>query len=402
MPGALAGMRVLECGGGAAAGYATKLLADLGADVIKVETPDGGDVTRRRGPFPGSVPHPERSGTFLYLNANKRGITLDLAQPRGREVLARLAGGVDLLVHAIPPAEMARNGLDVEALLRRNPGLILTTISPFGITGPYRDWRAEELTLSNAGGWAWLIDVDAGGAEMPPLKAFGQQAHLQAGMNAAAASLAALLARQLNGAGGQHIDVSIQECVMAFLEMNFVHFSYGGRIASRLGQRLVQPWSILPAKDGLVFLLCVEEDQWRRFVEWMGNPEFAQWEVFADRFARASTWDALRPYLEEWTRQHTVEEIYRGGLERRLAFAPVSTMGDLLRDEHLAVRGFFAEIAHPEAGSLRYPGAPAKLGATPWELRSPAPLLGQHTAVVLAEAGYGAAEITHLRNEGVV
>lgn len=402
MAGPLVGMRVIEAGEGAAAAFAAKMLADLGADVIKIEDPERGDISRTRGPFPGGVPHPEKSGTYLYLNANKRGITLDLTHPRGREVLARLAGEADLLVHNVPPMRMGEQGLVFADLHQRNPRLVMTSISPFGQTGPYRDWKANELISANAGGWAWLIDPDGGGPDFPPLKAFGQQCNFQAGMNAAVASLGALLARDLHGASGQHIDVSIQECVMTFLEMNFVHYTYGGRLASRLGQRLLQPWAIMRAKDGLVFLLCVEEDQWQRFVEWLGNPEWATWEVFADRFSRRDNWDVLQPLLEEWTMQHTVEEIYRGGLERRLAFAPVSTMGDLLRNEHLRVRGFFATITHPEAGTLEYPGAPAQFRATPWELRRPAPLLGEHTDEVLAAAGYGATEIEKLRNEGVI
>jgi crotonobetainyl-CoA:carnitine CoA-transferase CaiB-like acyl-CoA transferase len=402
MAGALAGLRVVECGEGAAAAYAAKLMADLGAAVVKVEHPDGGDATRRRGPFAGDVPHPERSGLFLYLNANKRGAAIDLTHPRGREALARLADTADLLIHGVYPSWTAARGPVYDELHRRNPRLVVTSISPFGATGPYRDYAAYELTVANAGGWAWLIDPDAGSADLPPLKAFGEQCHYQAGLHAATASLGALIARDLHGVGGQHIDVSVQEVVMTFLEMNFVHYTYGGRVATRTGQRLLQPWAMLQAKDGLVFVICVEEDQWQRWVNWMGNPEWATWEVFADRFQRANAWDVLKPLLEEWTSRYTVNEIYQGGLERRIPCAPVSLMRDLLESEHLRAREFFVRMAHPEAGTLTYPGAPWKLAATPWALRAPAPLLGQHTEDVLREAGYGAAEIAKLRDEGVI
>lgn len=402
MAGPLTGLRVIEAGEGASAAFAAKLLADLGADVVKIEDPERGDVSRTRGPFPGNTPHPEKSGTFLYLNTNKRGITIDLTHPRGREALARLAGEADLLIHNVHPTHMAEQGLSFDDLHRRNPSLVMTSISPFGQTGPLREYKATELVSANAGGWAWLIDPDGGGAEFPPLKAFGQQCQFQAGLNAGVASMGALLARERHGDQGQHIDVSVQECVMTFLEMNFIHYTYGGRVASRLGTRLLQPWAIMPAKDGLVFLLCVEEDQWTRFVEWMGNPEWASWEVFADRFARRDNWDVLKPMLEEWTTQYTVDEIYRGGLERRLAFAPVSTMGDLLRSDQFRVRGFFAEMTHPEAGTLEIPGAPVQFRQTPWELRSPAPLLGEHTDEVLMSIGYGSGEIEKLRDEGVI
>ena len=170
---------------------------------------------------------------------------------------------------------------------------------------------------------------------------------------------------------------------MTFLEMNFTHFSYGGRLASRLGTRLLQPWAMVQAKDGLVFMICVEEDQWQRFVDWMGNPEWATWDIFADRFLRASAWDVLKPLIEEWTLERTVKDIYEGGLERRLAFAPVSTMADLLANDHLRQRQFWAATAHPVAGALEYPGAPAKFGTEPSTLRRPAPLLGQHQQEVL-------------------
>lgn len=399
MAGPLAGLHVVEVGGGAAAGYATKLMADLGADVIKVEPPGVGDVTRRYGPFPGNRPHPEKSGLFLYLNTNKRGVTLDLTHPRGRELLHGLLRDADLLVHALPPARMAAEGIDWATVHAVNPRLVECSISRFGQTGPHRDFHGYELTSTNAGGWATVTGAGAGGEDLPPLKAFGHQSDYQAGLQATVASLGALLARDLHGAQGQHIDLSVQETVMTFIEMTIVHLSYGGRVASRLGGRVIQPWAIMEAKDGLVFILCVTEDEWRRFVEWMGTPEWSSWEIFADRTQRAATWDVLQPLLAEWVSQHTVEELYQGGLERKLAFAPISTMGDLLRNEHLRVRGFFATIAHPEAGELTYPGAPWKFSTTPWELRAPAPLLGQHNAEVL---GLDKATLAKLKEQGIV
>lgn len=399
MAGAMVGLRVIEVGGGAAVGYGTKLLADLGADVVKVEPPGTGDVTRRQGPFPGDVPHPEKSGLFLYLNSNKRGVTLDLAQPHGRELMHGLLREADLLMHSVPPGEMAAWGVDWETVHAANPKLVECSISRFGQTGPLRDFKGYELTTSNAGGWATITGAGAEGADLPPLKAFGQQADYQGGLNAVVASLGALIARDLHGTEGQHIDLSLQETVMTFLEMTIIHNSYGSRVASRLGGRVLQPWAIMEAKDGLVFILCVTDDEWKRFVEWMGTPEWSEWEIFGDRAKRADTWDVLRPFIEEWVAAHTVEEIYTGGLQRKLAFAPISTMGDLLGNEHLRARGFFATIGHPEAGELTYPGAPWKFGETPWELRTPAPLLGQHTAEVL---GLSEGEMGELRRQGVV
>lgn len=397
MAGALDGMRVVEVSGGAATGYAGKLLADLGANVTLVEPPQG-DVTRRMGPFPGGVPHPEQSGLFLYLNANKRGVTADLRTARGQQLLDRLLADADLLLHFVAPAEMEAHGLAWERVHALNPKLVVCAISRFGQTGPRREYKGYELTSANAGGWATITGAGAGGENLPPLKAFGQQADYQAALNAAVASLGALLARDLHGTGGQQIDVSVQETTMAFLEMTIPHNSYGGRVASRLGGRVFHPWAIMQAKDGLVFILTVTPDEWRRFVEWMGSPEWSEWEIFADRGLRAASWDVLEPLIAEWTGQRTVEEIYTGGLQHKLPFAPLSTMGDLLRNEHLRVRGFFATIAHPVAGELTYPGAPYQLHGTPWTLRSPAPLLGQHTREVF---GLSEDEVAALRQQGI-
>src|SRR5438093_3772877 len=198
MPAALDQLRVLEVGSGVAAAYAAKLVADLGAQVIKVESPGAGDGTRARGPFPGNVPHPEKSGLFLYLNANKRGITLDLSRPRGREILERLAARADLLVHDVHPSEMAGRGLDYERLAAMHPPLVMTSIAPFGLTGPHAGYRGPDVVTWSAGGVATLNGEPAR-PDLPPLKAFDDRSGCQAGLNAGVASPAALFARPPTG-----------------------------------------------------------------------------------------------------------------------------------------------------------------------------------------------------------
>jgi crotonobetainyl-CoA:carnitine CoA-transferase CaiB-like acyl-CoA transferase len=384
VPGALDGIRVLEVGDLVGAAYATKLLADLGADVVKIEPPEG-DGARRRGPFPGGTPHPERSGLFLYLNANKRGIALDLRDRRGRDAFDRLVAGADLLIHDVPPFAMASLGLEWGRLQAVNPALVMTSITPFGLTGPRAHWRASDLVSWCAGGLATL-NGDPAHPELPPLKAFGSQAGFQAGLNAAMPSLAALFAR-LGTGRGEHIEVSVQESVAAILELTFEYWPYCGLVASRLGAKPIQPLCFMECRDGWIFVCCVEEHQWREFVEMMGNPEWAELELFENRLARGKNFDALQALLQDWCREQSVQELYEAAQRRRVPFAPVSTMGDLLDSPHLRARGFFATVAHPAAGDVVMPGAPYRLSATPWTLRRPAPCLGQHTAEVLAEVG---------------
>jgi crotonobetainyl-CoA:carnitine CoA-transferase CaiB-like acyl-CoA transferase len=398
---ALEGLRVVECGDRAAATYAGKLMADLGAEVVKVEEPGRGHSSRHRGPFPGGEPHPEKSGLFLYLNCNKQGVTINLQEAKGRELLARLVADADVLLQDFSPREAESRGLVYERLGSANPRLVMASISPFGQTGPHRDYKAYEITTASAGGWTW-INGWPGEQEMPPLKAFGLQTEYQAGVNAAVAAMGALFWR-LSSGRGQHIDVSGQECITSIIELTYVFWPYMHLPAVRWGQRPIHPIDIFECKDGWIFVLCIEEAQWQSFVELMGNPEWAGWEVFADRFVRASNYDALRPFLEEWVKDWTVDDLYRAAQEKRIPFAPVSNMGSLLDSEHLQARGFFVEVAHPQAGSLKYPGAPYKLGETPWEIRSSAPALGQHNEAVLCDRlGLSRDELGSLREAGVV
>jgi len=381
---ALAGLRVLECGQMVSAAYASKLLADLGAEVIKIEPP-GGDASRCRGPFPRGEADRERSGLFLYLNTNKRSVSLDLNAPDGRAAFAALARRADLFVHNLTPRALDAAGIAYEELAAENPRLVMASITPFGMSGPRRDDEATALTLWNAGGIAYLNgSIEA--EDLPPLAPYGQQAEFQGGVTAAVAALGALFARLRSGRG-QHVAVSIQESLAAMLELTFEYYPYMGLVASRLGRKPIQPLDFLECQDGWMFICCVEEHQWQEFVRMIGSPEWADIELFADRLSRGANWDALKLFLQEWASEQRVMDVYHAAQKRRIPFAPVSTMGDLLASDHLKARGFFAVLDPPGGPPLTVPGAPYKFSATPWAIRRPAPRLGEHTQEVLREYG---------------
>jgi crotonobetainyl-CoA:carnitine CoA-transferase CaiB-like acyl-CoA transferase len=362
------------------ASYATKLMADLGADVIKVEEP-GGDRARQRGPFPQGTADPEQSGLFLYLNTNKRGCTLDLSQDK--DTFARLVAWADLLIHNYQPAQMAALGIDYPTFRAINPRLVMCSITPFGLTGPHKDYHAYELTVAHGGGWAWLSPGGSDHPELPPLKAAGQQADFQGGLAAATAALAAYL-RALRTGEGEHLDLSSQAYIASFLELNIIYYTYQGQVASRLGKRLLYPWGIFECQDGLMFLVVAEEDQWQRLLALMGNPEWSTWEIFQGIMNRTKNQDVLRMYLTEWMKEWKVEDLFRAGQDQRICFAPVLSMSHLARQEQLHARHFFVDVPHPRAGTLKHLGAPYQLHEPWWQIRRPAPLLGEHNQEVLS------------------
>ena len=300
-------VKVLELGHLAPAAYATKLMADLGANVVKAEEP-GGDQSRWRGPFPGGKADPEQSGLFLSLNTNKRSVTLDVAQEQDR--LSQLVQWADILVHDYAPPRMAELGIDYPAFRALNPRLVMCSITPFGLTGPYKDYNAYDITVANAGGWAWLSPGASDYPDLPPLKAYGQQTGFQGGLAATVATLGAYY-RALETGRGEHIDLSTQAYVSSFMEQSFVHYTYSERVASRLGKRLLYPWGIYECQDGLIFLVVAEEDQWERLVDLMGNPEWGSWEIFQGGIERAKNQDVLKMYLDEWFQQQKVHELFR-------------------------------------------------------------------------------------------
>lgn len=399
---ALSDLRVVEWGEGVCAPFCTKLMADLGAEVIKVESPVPGDELRSYGPFPNDIPDPESSGLFLYLNTNKLGITLDPLLPTGREILLKLLGQADLFVESQPPRLMEQAGLDFRALREVNPNLIVTSITPFGQTGPYRDWKGYDLTCAALGGISSAIGYPDREPLTPPLFQTGYQGGLQG----AIASMIALFQRDLTGRGA-HVDLSQVESWATFhVGVGAQTFLSDERVRKRSGHRALHrpfPDEVLPCKDGYVCVDAPQNRQWRRLLEVMGNPAWASDPIFHDRVETAERYgEKADGYLTEWLMQHTKEEVFRLCQESRVPAAPVRTVAEIMEDAQLEARGHFAEVDHG-GRRLRYPGACYQMSETPAAINRPAPRLGEHNEEILCRRlGYPAGDLADLRRAGVI
>ena len=390
--GLLAGVRALELGEGVSTPNCGKTLAQLGAEVVKVEPPHG-DIARRMGPFPDDAPHPEKSGVFLALNANKYGVTLNLDDPADAAELRRLVRSADILIHDKPADFLHARRLTYAHLSAQNPALIMTSLSPFGAWGPYAAYRLTDLTLFHMSGQAHsLLGPVADTRSEPPIRAGGHQAELVAGMSAATATLMALFRRRISGEGC-HIQASAYEAMATQLISALAGCAFGSPPPSRsladvreaaTGGVVSAVGGILPCSDGYVAISPREDSQWQRWVEIMGSPDWASEERFITREGRERNFAALWELVGEWTRPRSKHDVARMGQERRVPCFPVNTVHDLFNDPHLQERDFFAAIEHPIAGALKYPGAPYRLSNTTLPLADrPAPMLGQHNAAYL-------------------
>ena len=384
---ALANVKVVEYTGMASASFCARLLGDAGADVVKVEPP-GGDRYRRHGPFPDGHPDPDWSGMFLYLNANKRGVGLDLQEPGQKEAFNSLLAKADILVVGGQSAEITEQGLRREALQQLNPGLIVAAITPFGLSGPNSGYVGDDLTAVASGGLSFSTPGVPDGvqdpAKEPPLTANTPLAELMTGVLGSAACVAALLARQFSGQGCE-IDLSLQEGVAAVMPYELAHAAYHEPKKRELLGFALMPNVYMPCKDGYVVIMAVLEGHWRSLMEAAGNPDWAGLEVFADARERARNWDALEPLLLEWTMSHTGEEIARLAQERGVPCFPAYAVGQMMDSPHVAERGFLQELTSPGGQRFKLPGHPIRMSATPWRSFRPAPSLGQHTAEVLRD-----------------
>jgi len=395
---ALGHLRVIDLTHYIAGPFATRLLADYGADVVKVELPPLGDGARRLGPFPGDTPDIEKSGIFLHLNTNKRGITLDLKKRGGVEVLKELARTADVLVESFEPRVMPSLGLGYEVLEAVNPRLVMVSVSTFGQYGPYRDYKGSEIVAYALGGPFYVT----GQADRPPLKLGGNAVQYLAGVHAAGAALTAALGAMLRGRG-DHVDVSIMDTQAGSPDRR-TPMLMGHQFTKevfRRGSGNMPP--IRPCKDGYmniqVGLRLIE-----KLAPMLGMPELAQDPRFTDPLAarKPENAEAFEAIHMAWVSERTMAEAWEAAQRQHVASGPVYTASDVLADRHLNVRGYWEEIEHPAAGRLRYTGRPFRTPMEPRIPRRPAPRLGEHTQEVLAELGYDAKAVARLRKEGVV
>ena len=399
---ALPNLRVLEVASLIPGPYCGKLLASLGAEVIKVEPPGGGDPARRRGPFPDDVPHSERSGLYLYLNTGKQSITLNLHDPAGRDLLRQLIARVDMVVHDYTPADAAAVGLDSDSLLAANPNVIIVPITPFGSSGPYADYRAGHLGTFHAGGEGWLLPNGVALDTFPdraPIVAGGNMGDYQAGLTAAVGALAAVHHRLANpDTSGQMVDASSQEAQLSVGYMPIQRHESEGITETRFS-RYFRVGGVLPASDGYVELLTLEPRQFQGLLEFMGNPDWATPEMFSDP---ATHGPELNRHMREWFGQHTREWLYAEGQAHGVPVAPYYTPSEVFTSPQQRERDFYAQVDHPETGPLEYTGAPFQLSETPTTL-SRAPLLGEHNVdVYCGLLGYAGRELAALARAGVM
>ena len=380
---ALSDLRVLEVAEGVAAPYCGKILSDLGAEVTKLEPP-GGDGSRRFGPFPGDDPHPDRSGQFLYLNAGKRSVTVDLERSEDLDLVRELTGGADVLLVDMPMRRVEALGLDYASLSPLNPRLIVTCVGPFGGVGPYRDYVGTAFTTYHSGGLGWgtphnsVTDPDS----QPPLAPGCELADYVTGVVAAADTMVALSYRDAYGVG-QLVDVSGMEGVANAIRGTL------GRLHATTDplpprRKTGFPW-VSACKDGYISTSVVRDNWWRTLKEIMGKPEWAESEIFDTSPGRMENADALELLVNEWLLQHNRDEIYQLALSHHMPGFPVLSIPELLQSPQLRARKSFVEVEHPLAGKMTQPGPAAQYARTPATVRGQAPRLGEHNDEVRGE-----------------
>ena len=398
MSAALEGVSVLDLTHRIAGPYCTRLLAGFGADVLKIEPP-GGERGRRMAPFFQDEPGLDTSLPFAYLNVGKRSLTLNLKTGEGRAILRSLLPETDVLVENFAPRVMPSLGLDYAALRETAPHLVMVSISNFGQTGPYRDYKAADIVEYALGGLMYIF----GAYDREPLKHAFNQAQFKAGTDAASATLMALYHHRITGQG-QHVDVSIQEAVASGLRDVVNNYTYTGAIRRRQPNHSGDLQRIRATADG--YLLpnpgLGSGLNWDSFIEFLGLPELDD-DRFRTPSARLVNAEELGRILDEYFIRQNKYDMFYGSHERRFIFGVIQSPEEAMKDPQFAHRGYFVEQEHPAMGTLKFPGAPFIMEATPWQAGSPAPAVGQHNGEILAQRlGYQDVQLAQLRSQGVI
>ena len=386
--------------------YAAKLYAGLGADVIHLE-PLGGDPLRNIGPFYKNMAGRERSLQYLYYNAGKRGMVLDLEKEEGMEIFTSLCATADVLLESTAPGYLDSLGLSYDTLSAFNPKLVQASITPFGYLGPYADYPGSDLVCSALGGFLFLAGVD----NKKPVRPSDNQAYRMAESYAAVGSAFAVLFAKKTGVG-QFVDVSCMEAVGMALENAAQYWDLEGKIRRGRGDE-GGSGSIHPCKDGFVVIAAImgrNKVMWDPFVKWMKDENVDEWEVFddakwldADYRGSDEGYGTFCRIFEKYSLAHDKLYLYEAGQAARVAISPVSNGKDLLENPQLETLDFWQTINHEGlGGEVTYPGAPYALGNMRWRLGNPAPTFGQHTAEILSELGYSKEDLDILSKREVI
>ena len=402
MDGILSDVKVLELAHAPSGAFCAKLLADQGADTIKVEPPGFGDQARHEPPFIGSEPHPDRGTTFLALNTNKRGITLDVEQAAGRSLFLKLASSADVIIESYKPGQLTLLGLGYEALRAENPKAILLSISYFGEHGPYAEYKGDDLIAQAMGGFLYSV---TGPADRPPMGSALQQMEQTAGRNGVIAIMAALLRRAQGGEGG-HIDLSVMEAAVS-TPSGLIHpYSYTGRSPHRgAGDKFVMDGMHLPTRDGEVTLTTAGTGgrPMEAWAEFLGEPRLLD-PKFATRPLRNDNWEELRDLVAPKLMQWSNEELMNATMAKGLVIGLVQSPEQVVSSPHLAERGYFVELDHPEAGTLKYAGPGFFFdGENVMQKTRAAPRLGEHNVEIYRDLlGLSDEELGKLRAARVI
>jgi len=380
--------------------YCTKLLADYGAEVIKIEPP-WGEGGRRLAPFAHDEVHPEKSGLFLHLNTNKKGVTLNLKKKMGRKLFMQLVRDADILVENFEPRVMPSLGLKYKRLEKVNPKLVMCSISNFGQTGPYRDYKASELVLSGIGG------PMTAQAFVPrePIKLSGTIMQHESGLVASVAILTAYYSARISGYG-QYVDVAIVETMLNSMDRKaqiLLGSAYRGDVATGVPEVDAGfGMGAIPCDDGYVFQIG-GPTFYPAIARMVGSPEL---EVSDPRFCtqegqqNPENKDAFDQIFLSWTMQHTKRDITERGQACGVLVTPMNTVGEIEEDPHVKARRSFVEIDHQVVGRFTYPGGPIN---DPWfQIKKPAPMLGEHNAEVYGKLGYSKEDLVRLRELNII
>jgi crotonobetainyl-CoA:carnitine CoA-transferase CaiB-like acyl-CoA transferase len=392
----LDGLNVIELATHPGGEMLGKLLAEMGAEVVKVEPPEG-SPTRGIGPFAAGREDPDHSLSFWYYNTNKRSVVVDYRRPDGLASLERLASGADVFISTLAPRELRAVGLDLERLRTQVPALVVASLTPFGLTGPWADWQSSDLV-----GLALGNPLNSCGYDdhsIPPIRPGGDQAYQTLAAFAVMGVMLAVIDRQRTGRG-QLVDLGMHDCNAVNAELSNPYWFYPKAIVRRQTCRHAQPSPTQPAlfrcgDDAWVYfvIFATDQKQWEVVLDWLDTKGVAvdlHSAAFADPTYRQANFHHIQEVVEVFFLLQTAHEAYHEGQARGLPIGPINSPDDLLEDEHLKARGFFVDVDHDDVAPALYPGAPFRFSRYSASPLVRAPKLGEHTADVLGPATAGA------------